>query len=95
MRHLSTVRQTLPRAESPLYFSVSGADDLQPDVHQTINHSSPLRNRPLGFANIGIPVRRLIEASGVPEGDKRNMMFPAQNEKKFSPKSLTICLHGA
>jgi len=76
IRRLSTVRQTftrtilaalhtLPLTERPLFFSVSGADDLQPDAQQTISHSSLLRSRPQGFAHIGIPVRQVIEASGM------------------------------
>jgi len=55
----------LPVAERPILVSVSGADDLQPDATGTISHASRLRERPTGFARIGIPVRRLIEASGV------------------------------
>ncbi len=57
--------QRLPTQEQPIFFSVSGADDLQPDAQSTISERSPLRTRPRGFAHIGIPVRRLVEASGV------------------------------
>ena len=57
--------QRLPAQEQPIFFSVSGADDLQPDAQSTINERSPLRTHPRGFAHIGIPVRRLVEASGI------------------------------
>jgi len=57
--------QRLPAQERPIFFSISGADDLQPDAQGTISERSPLRTRPQGFAHIGIPVRRLVEASGV------------------------------
>jgi len=55
----------LPAAERPLLFSVSGIDDLQADGRGVIDHRSPLRARPRGFGRIGLPVRRLIEASGL------------------------------
>ncbi len=55
----------LPAEERPIFFSVSGADDLQPDVQGTISERSLLRDYPGGFALIGIPVRKLVEASGV------------------------------
>ena len=57
--------QRLPAQEQPIFFSVSGADDLQPDAQSTISERSPLRTHPQGFAHIGIPVRRLVEASGI------------------------------
>ncbi len=59
------VLQRLPAEERPIFFSVSGADDLRPDAQDTINERSPLRSHPSGFAHIGIPVRRLVEASGI------------------------------
>ncbi|HEX2915774.1 MAG TPA: DUF1731 domain-containing protein [Chloroflexia bacterium] len=54
----------------PLYFSISGADDLQPvggnsNAPGRIDHNSPLRQKARGFAHIGLPVRRLIEDSPV------------------------------
>jgi 2-alkyl-3-oxoalkanoate reductase len=57
--------RSLPEAERPLLFAVSGADDLEPDEHGIISHRSPLRSEPVGFAHVGVPVRRLIERSHV------------------------------
>jgi hypothetical protein len=57
--------QGLPAGERPLFMSASGADDPQPDARSTISHLSPLRTRPRGFAHIGLPVRRLVDASGL------------------------------
>lgn len=57
--------QRLPAEERPLFFSISGADDLQPDAQGTLSERSLLRRHPRGFAHIGIPVRRLVEASGI------------------------------
>jgi nucleoside-diphosphate-sugar epimerase len=54
-----------PAGERPVLFFVSGADDLEPDANGRIDHSSPLRADPVAFSLIGIPVRRLVEASGV------------------------------
>jgi nucleoside-diphosphate-sugar epimerase len=47
--------------ERPLYFSISGTDDLEPDPHGVISSSSRLTDSPTGFAHIGVPVRRLVE----------------------------------
>jgi len=55
----------LAAAERPLLFSVSGIDDLRADGRGVVDHRSPLLARPRGFGRIGIPVRRLIEGSGV------------------------------
>ncbi len=57
--------RSLPVEERPIFFSVSGADDLEPDAQGTISDRSLLRSHPRGFAHIGIPVRRLVEASGI------------------------------
>jgi Nucleoside-diphosphate-sugar epimerases len=57
--------RSLPAEERPILFSISGADDLQPDAKRRISHMSPLRARLYGFSNIGVPVRRLIEESGL------------------------------
>ncbi len=57
--------ERLPANERPLYFSISGADDLEPDGGGVISHESRLRSGEAGFAIIGVPVRRLVEASGV------------------------------
>ena len=75
MKPLSTERQAmtrvtlealrrLPAEERPIFFFAGSADDLQPDARGTVSERSPLRSRPRGFAHIGIPVRRLVEASG-------------------------------
>lgn len=56
--------QTLPAESRPLFFSVSGADDLQPS-QGVISDKSPVRTQLRGFAYIGVPVRRLVESSGV------------------------------
>lgn len=74
-RRLSVERQELTRGiigalqslpnERPLLFSVSGADDLQPDARGVISGRSPLRSSARGFGRIGLPVRRLIEGSKV------------------------------
>jgi nucleoside-diphosphate-sugar epimerase len=55
----------LPADKRPLFIAVSGADDLQPDSQNVISHDSALRTQPRGFGHIGIPLRRLIEASGL------------------------------
>ena len=55
----------LPAEKRPLFIAVSGADDLQPDAHNVISHDSALRAQPRGFGHIGIPRRKLIEASGL------------------------------
>jgi nucleoside-diphosphate-sugar epimerase len=55
----------LPAGKRPLLIAVSGADDLQPDAQNVISHDSTLRAQPRGFAHMGIPKRKLIEASGL------------------------------
>ena len=76
IKSLSTERQamtrvtlgalrTLPAEERPILFSVSGADDLQPDARGAVSERSLLRRHPRGFAHIGIPVRHLVEDSGM------------------------------
>lgn len=55
--------QSLPVDQRPLLFSISGADDLQPNAQNTIGQGDSLRAQPRGFGHIGIPVRRLLEAS--------------------------------
>jgi uncharacterized protein YbjT (DUF2867 family) len=57
IKALSAERQAMTRAtlealqrvsaeERPIFFSVSGADDLQPDAQGTISERSPLRSHP-------------------------------------------------
>lgn len=55
----------MPAEERPLLFSVSGIDDLQADGRGVIDHRSPVRLPLRGFGRIGVPVRQLIEESGV------------------------------
>ena len=56
---------SIAEAERPVLFNISGAEDLAPDATGAIDHASPLRQEPYAFSRIGVPVRRLIEASGV------------------------------
>ena len=56
---------TLNVDERPLYFSISGTDDLESDSNGVIGSGSELTNSPSGFGHIGIPIRRLVERSGV------------------------------
>jgi len=76
MKALSTQRQAMTRSVlealkrlsaevRPVFFSISSADDLEPDAHGVISHRSPLSTKPHGFAHIGVPVRKLVEASGL------------------------------
>jgi nucleoside-diphosphate-sugar epimerase len=51
--------------ERPLYISISGTDDLKPNSKGLIGSSSQLADPPSGFGHIGVPVRRLIERSGI------------------------------
>ncbi|MER7130551.1 NAD-dependent epimerase/dehydratase family protein [Streptosporangium saharense] len=57
---------SLPEEERPLLVSVSGMDDLAPGPGRTVSHLSEPRETPVGFAHVGLPVRRLVEASGTP-----------------------------
>jgi len=57
--------QKLSVAERPLWVSVSGADDLEPDTQGNVRDNAPLRSKPQGFSAIGIPLRRMIENSSV------------------------------
>jgi nucleoside-diphosphate-sugar epimerase len=64
-RSMLNALKSLPVDQRPLFISVSGADDLQPDAQNVISNDSALRVQPRGFGHIGIPIRRLIEASGL------------------------------
>ena len=55
----------VPVGERPIYFAVSGADDLDPGSSGVISHESKIRSGDAGFARIGVPVHRLVEDSGV------------------------------
>jgi 2-alkyl-3-oxoalkanoate reductase len=65
MRVILAGLESLPANQRPIFFSVSGADDLQPDEYGRINEHSLLRSSFYGFSHIGIPVRRLVETSGI------------------------------
>ena len=56
---------TVPSPVRPLLMSVSGLDDLTPDTQGRVHAGSALRTQFTGFAHVGVPVRRLIEESGV------------------------------
>lgn len=62
-RSMLEALRSLPADQRPLFIPVSGADDLQPNAQNVISQGSVLRPNPRGFAHIGIPVRKLIEAS--------------------------------
>jgi nucleoside-diphosphate-sugar epimerase len=76
VRKISEKRQALTKGildalsniaedERPLYFSISGTDDLEPDSNRMIGSESKTATSPSGFGHIGIPVRRIVERSGV------------------------------
>jgi NAD dependent epimerase/dehydratase family enzyme len=64
-RKLTAALQQLSPAERPLLLSISGTDDLEPSAIRHIDGSSELRRTPVGFAHIGIPVRKWIENAGI------------------------------
>jgi len=63
-RVLGSLNELAPN-ERPLYLSISGTDDLEPNSEGIIGSSSQLTKSPSGFAHIGVPVRGLVENSGV------------------------------
>jgi len=76
MKSLSTQRQAMTRSlldalkslsaqERPIFFSISSADDLEPDAHGVLSQDSRPTTSPHGFGYIGVPVRKLVEASGL------------------------------
>lgn len=76
MRKISQQRQAFTRAlikellklsadQRPRLISVSGIDDLAPDVDGFLSSRSKLSTRESGFNTIGIPVHELIQRSGV------------------------------
>jgi nucleoside-diphosphate-sugar epimerase len=56
---------SLPTNQRPLLIHVSGADELEPDEHGVASERSQLVSGTHGFASIGVPVRRMIERSGL------------------------------
>lgn len=76
MRRISQQRQTFTQAllegliklspgRRPRLISVSGIDDLAPDREGFLSANSKLSKTESGFNTIGIPVRKIIEKSGV------------------------------
>jgi len=74
MKSLSAQRQAMTRIlldafkslsaqERPIFFSISSADDLEPDAHGVLSQDSRPTTSPHGFGYIGVPVRKLVEAS--------------------------------
>ena len=55
----------LPESERPLFFNISGVDDLAVDENGYISHRSALVKQLKGFAHIGVPVRQLVESTGL------------------------------
>jgi len=62
---LLSALERIPETERPQFFYISGTEDLAPDADHWIGSQSKLSPTLSGFGHIGIPVRRLIEASGV------------------------------
>jgi len=50
----------------PLLFTVSGMADLAKDETGVLSAESRPRSSPSGFARIGLPVRELVQSSGIP-----------------------------
>lgn len=57
--------KSLREEERPHFLSISGSEDLAPDSRGYIGSGSKLRSTPAGFGHIGIPVRKMTEASGI------------------------------
>lgn len=55
----------LPSHERPVYVSVSGVAELQPDALGRISHQSRIADRPRGFGVIGASVAQAIASAGV------------------------------
>ena len=62
---VSGLKQIAQNDRPPL-LNVSGVDDLDPDATGQISHRSALAGKLKGFAHIGVPVRQLLEHSGLP-----------------------------
>ncbi|MEA2497096.1 MAG: hypothetical protein QOJ29_5007 [Thermoleophilaceae bacterium] len=57
--------KTLPEETRPLLFCISGVDDLTRTADGAVSERSPVRGEPTGLAQIGVPVRNLVEQSGL------------------------------
>jgi nucleoside-diphosphate-sugar epimerase len=55
----------LAENDRPLFFNISGVDDLAVDADGFISHRSALVKQFKGFAQIGVPVRLLVESTGL------------------------------
>lgn len=56
----------LPSEQRPVLMSVSGMADLVKDERGVLSASSSYQKEPTGFARIGVPVRKLVQRSGLP-----------------------------
>jgi len=76
IRRMSKERQTIARKiteairgleaeKRPLYLSISGLDDLEPDAQHLVRESSKLNQSGRGFSIIGVPVRKIVEDSTI------------------------------
>jgi NAD dependent epimerase/dehydratase family enzyme len=120
MRAISAQRQSFTRAlvrflrtldpeRRPTLISVSGIDDLAPDADGFLSSHSAQRKTELGFNSIGIPVRQIIERSGIraafvylgsvygPGGPFAEVIFPAIAAGKWKnfgkPSERMILIH--
>ncbi len=64
-RALTNAMLTLGADRRPRLISVSGIDDLAPDRNGFLSPDSKMRTTESGFNTVGIPVRDIIERSGV------------------------------
>ena len=55
----------LAENDRPLFLNISGVDDLAVDGNGYISHRSALVKQLKGFAQIGVPVRQLVESIGL------------------------------
>jgi nucleoside-diphosphate-sugar epimerase len=60
---LGQALMAIPQPERPVWFSISGADDLEPQ-NGVIAADSPHRSPLTGFARIGLPVQAAVTATG-------------------------------
>src|SRR5215471_11036629 len=65
MRSLLDAFKSVSAQERPIFFSISSADDLEPDTHGVLSQDSRPTTSPHGFGYIGVPVRKLVEESGL------------------------------
>ncbi|HYQ05078.1 MAG TPA: NAD-dependent epimerase/dehydratase family protein [Polyangiaceae bacterium] len=65
MRSLVGAIANLPTGQRPVLISVSGVADLARDSRGMLSASSRPQSNPRGFARIGLPVREVVERSGL------------------------------